>query len=299
MTILIASLADPGSTPPSIVVTLSSTDASTTPVTLTRYVNGAAQGIVRTSDGNPTQVAGTVTVVDTEAPFGVQVSYQANANGALSDPVLLDITDPWLVHPTFPGLSVPLTFRPGSLQQEVRAANVGVFAPIGRERPLTVSDGSRKAPTSSVTVRTETPVELTNLLAVLADSSVLLLNMPESMGTRFPASYVQVGDVQVARATDTAIDDDRDLSMPFWVVDAPVSGAGVYMPNPGTGGGQVIPGTGGGGTNAGGGTAGTGTRVWADVMASVNGGTWADVMAKYKTWADVAGQTTNTGTASG
>lgn len=290
MSVLVTARTDTASVPPSVVITLTETTTASSSVTLTRYVNGKVNGTVRTTDGGPVQVAGTVTVVDTEAPFGVQLSYQAGVGGTLSEPVLLDVDRPWLVHPSFPSLSVPVAFRPGTLQQEVRTANVGVFQPMGRLRPLTVTDGTRKAPTSSATLVTETQVELDALLGLLADSSVLLLNIPESMGTHFPASYIQIGDLQVSRWTDVGIDDNRDLAVPFWVVDAPVSGMGIYQPNPGTGGGQVIPGT-GGGTNGGGTSPGTGTRTWADVMASVNGGTWADVMAKYAHWSDVAGQT--------
>jgi hypothetical protein len=71
---------------------------------------------------------------------------------------------------------------------------------------------------------------------------------------------VSIGDVKLSRWTDVVIDDNRDVTLPFTVVDAPVSGSGSV--------------SGGGG--------GTTTRTWADL--AVERVTWANAKTAYSTW---------------
>lgn len=281
MSATITAYADPYSSPPSVAVSVSS--STPTAVVLTRFVNGAASGTVRTSDGLPLPVNGTATVVDYEAPIGRPVSYQAGITDALSDPVVLDVTVPWLVHLARHELSVPLTLRPGTLQQETRALSVGTFYPVGRSRPITVTDGARRSVSSSLVAMTEDEAALQRFLDLLADGSVLMLNLPTSMATQFPACYIQVDDLTVARWDPSVIDANRDLTLPFVVVDPPVSGMGVWLPGPAGGTGSV--GSSGGGTGTGTGTGNTGgTGSWSSILVR---GTWADVALADPTWADV------------
>lgn len=277
MSVTITANADPNSTPPSVAVSVSAATAAA--VTLTRFVNGGAAGTVRTPDGLPLSVNGSVTVVDYEAPIGRQVSYQASTSDPLSEPVVLAGTVPWLVHLTKPALSVPLDLRPGTLQQETRALSTGTFYPIGRGRPITVSDGARRSAASSLVAMTQDEAGLQRLLDLLDDGSVLLLNLPPSMGAQVTTSYIQIGDLTVARWDAGVIDGNRDLTLPFLVVDPPVSGQGVWLPGPAGGGGSV--GTGGGGGT---GTGGVAKGTWASVLTF---GTWADVALAEPTWADV------------
>jgi hypothetical protein len=45
------------------------------------------------------------------------------------------------------------------------------------------------------------------------------------MGLGFPPSYIAVGDVKLTRWSDTVIDANRDVTLPFTVVDRPIGGS--------------------------------------------------------------------------
>lgn len=263
MTVTVTPTVDLTSTPPSVSLAVVDSTGSTTSATIQRYVGGGTSGTVRTPDGNPTPMSATsaATIVDYEAPFGVPVSYGVNG-GAATDPVTLDITRPWLVHPFTPVLSMQVTLRPGSLTAETRPVMQGVFQPLGRKNPVILTDGVRKGSQSQLVVLTQSTAEFAALKALLADTSPLLLNIPASLDWGFNTGYIAVGDHKPTRVVDKLIESWRDNVLAFYTVDAPVSGTA---------------------SNTGGST-GPVTRTWAD--AGVESSTWAKSEALYSTWAN-------------
>lgn len=277
MSVTVTAVANPDSTPPSVLLTLTGSGSAA----LTRYVNGIVQGTVMTADGQPTTVNGATSFIDYAAPYGAQVSYQVNGAGALTDAVQINTDTPWLVDPFTPARSVPVSLRAGSFEQRTRATVRGVFQPIGRVRPLVVTSGARPSAESSIIVETTSDYEADHLELLLAYDSVLLLNVPASLGFGVPTDFISVGDVTEARPSDIGANPLRAWTLPFQVVDPPVAGTGTVW-NPG--GGAPGTGTGGGGGGQAGGGGSTGTRTWALAEAQVNG-TWADAAAKWPTWA--------------
>lgn len=152
----------------------------------------------------------------------------ANPAGIVTDTVTgaatLAVTDAWLVHPGVPGLSVKLNKITG-LAPRVSVVNRGVFQPYGRKTPIVVSDGRRKAPTSQLQVRTSSLAEKTAMNALLDDASVLLLNIPASLGWGVANEYVSLGDVEEARQLDEGADPYRVWTAPYQVVDRPIGGS--------------------------------------------------------------------------
>jgi hypothetical protein len=112
---------------------------------------------------------------------------------------------------------------------------------------------------SSITVSLEIASDIPRLRTLVSDASPLLLNLSPSLGADFPTRYISIGDVKLSRWTDVVIDDNRDVVLPFTVVDAPISGTGANT------------------------TTGTaGTRTWADL--SVERVTWANAETAYSLW---------------
>jgi hypothetical protein len=95
---------------------------------------------------------------------------------------------------------------------------------MGRSTPVVMGDGARHAAQSSLTVLTETLSELASLRALLANASVLLLNIPPQLGIGFDTCYITVQDVKIGRLTPEVIDENRSVSIPFYVVAAPAGG---------------------------------------------------------------------------
>lgn len=259
MALSLTATANPGSVPPSVLITLA---GATSPTTLTRQAADGSRSVVRTADGLPVPV-GTTSVVDYGAPFGEQLTYIGNGTTA-SNPVVLNVPDPWLVHPGRPGQSMPISVAEFGPRNAAPAQ--GMFRVIGRRNPIVVTDGQPGTLQSSVTVRTRTLAELGKLRALLSDAAPLLLNVPATLGWGVEAEYISVTSVEEARLMDYAGRPDRYLTLAYVVVDAPAGGWG------------------GGGT--GGGDGGTGTRTWADL--ALEAGTWAEAGALYATWADAA-----------
>lgn len=262
MTLTVVPTVDLASTPPSVGLAVTDSTNTVTSVTVQRLVSGGASGTVRTSDGGPLPLttSGTTkvgTLVDFEPPYGVPISYSVNG-GTPTSRVTVDSSVVWLTHPTKPGLSLPVTVT--ALTSRTQAVARGLFAVLGRDTPLAVTDGSRKAPAFTLQVRTSSLTELAALQQLLADTSALLLNIPITKGWGVPACYVSIGDVTETRTVPYGPVALREWSLPCQVVDAPVSGTAAN-----TSGGTPT------------------ARTWADL--SVERVTWANAKAAYSTWA--------------
>lgn len=226
MAITVTPTAQATNVPPRVQLDISAS-AGETSTTITRTNPDGTIVPVRTGDGNPlTLSAGAGTLYDYEAPFGAAVTYSSLETPTnITSAVIVSVSDVWLIHPGVPALSMPVVLRPGSLQDEVLSAKQALFWPQGRSTPIPVSDGSRKAAQSTLVVAAQSLGDVAAIRALVADAGVLLLNIPDGMGTGFGASYIAVQDVKMSRWTDVVIDGNRDVVMPFYVVARPAGGS--------------------------------------------------------------------------
>lgn len=244
-------VAIPAGTGVSVLVTRTGSDGNTYPVRL----------------ADPSLMAGTTWVgYDYEAPYRDTLTYNAAITylnpGTVTDIIAtgtyLPVGDIWLVHPGVPALSM-LLGDVQSLGTRLRPVNRGIFAPYGRTDPIVVTDGQRKSPQATIVVRTTTLEQLSALIALTADASVLLLNIPVSMGWGVGAEYISLGDLVEAREVNSGPDTARLTSGPYQVVSRPVGGS-------------------------------QSQRTWADVLAE--SATWQDVLTMRATWSEVLAPTT-------
>jgi hypothetical protein len=243
---------------PGVVTVVDFGDATASSDVVTFNSDGTASAaIADNGDGTAPEAVtgGGGLLYDYEAPFGALVSYTTlESPDTVSAEVVVPADQVWLIHPGVPALSMPVSLRPGTLQDAAFAARQGVFYVMGRANPVVVTDGARKGAASQLVVTTQSLDELSSLLALLSDAGALFFNPPADMNVGFGPAYIAVGDVKLSRWTDVQIDANRDVTLPFTVVDRPA-----------------------GGTQS--------ERTWADVIAEC--ATWGDVMAKFPTWLDV------------
>lgn len=262
------------SNPPSIRLDLTDPANAVTSATVLRLLPDGTSAAVRTPDGKPLTLttSGTAKVAsldDREAPYGQPVTYVAN-NTAFAGPVTLDEDQAWLINPGNPERSLPIeVWEIGATRR--KAAALGTFEVIGRERPIVITDGRRRSPETSITVRTRTLGQIAALDRLLADARTLLLNIPADFGWGVTREYVAIGDVEETRITEYGPQADRFWVLPYRVVDAPLGGTSSAT-DPGT------PPPGGGGT--------PGTRTWGSLALEV--GTWKAAAAKYPTYGAAA-----------
>lgn len=266
MTLSITATADNESSPPSAVVTV--TDTTVPPVssvTVLRVQSDGTTATVRTADGLPASLsliggASSVTLVDREVPFGQTVTYTVENTSAISDPVVVDSTRPWLVHLTNSAASMPVTIA--ELAPRTREVVEGVLVVMGRRRPLVVTDGIRRAAAATITVRTDTLAEQAALDLLLDDARTLLLNVPADQGWGVTWEYIAVSTSQEERLIDYAPGPRRYWVLPYRVVDSPAGGSFGSTP-------------GGGGDNT-----------WAALALQAT--TWGDAATLYATWSDAS-----------
>lgn len=252
MTITVTPTLELANIPPRVRLNVAAS-AGETSTTVERLNPDGTLVPVRTTDGNPLPISGGAGLVyDYEAPFGQPVSYSSLESPAtVSAEVTVAITDVWLIHPGVPSLSMIIALRPGTLRDETFIVKQAVVYPMGRTNPWTANDGSRKSSQSVLIVVTGSDVELQSLKDLIADAGVLLLNIPDGMNTGFTTSYIAISDVKVSRWSDGVIDWNRDVTLPFVVVDRPVGGSQAQ-------------------------------RTWPDVPAAY--ASWTAVKAHYSTW---------------
>lgn len=251
MAITVTATLEASNVPPRVRLNVSAS-AGETSTTITRLNPDGTTVAVRTGDGGPLALsAGSGLLYDYESPFGQAVTYSSLETPAnVTSPVTVPASQPWLIHPGVPVLSIPINLRPGTLQEETYAVQRGVFQVLGRENPVVVTDGARRSPAAELVLMTQSPDELAAVKSILADTSTLLLN-PSDSTWDFDACYIAVGDMKLSRWTDTVIDSYRDVILPFQVVDRPVGGS-------------------------------QSQRIWTSVISGY--ATWTAVRAAYPTW---------------
>jgi hypothetical protein len=272
VTVTITAAAQPGTTPPSVALTITST--SSAQVTVQRQLPDGTAENVRTANGAPLTVSGTTKLVDAGAPYGQQLVYVANG-ATVSNSVVLVVNQPWLVHLAYPDRSVPIDI--GTIEPLDRDIAQGTQWPMGGKYPIVVTDGTRHAPSGTITVLTEGLPDLAAIEQLLDDGSTLLLNIPSTLGWGIDWEYVAVGKLSEARIVQYGPESGRAWTLPYQVVQAPVGGTA------GIGGGIGAPGS---GNSGGGSSVPPGTRTWADLALEAS--TWTGAAAKYSSYAAAA-----------
>lgn len=210
----------PEATPPRVDLT----------VTWTGAVNVAVHrndpdGVARpVRDADPvTLTDGVWTGSDYESWFDVEHTWQVfgdDSTRATSTPGRLTPELPWLRHTAIPSRSVPVDLVSQAAPTTTLARSV--LAPIGRHTPIVISDGTRRAPSTSYGVRTWSLEEGAALTALLADGAVLLLDVPVGWRWGVTHEYLAIGDVTQTRLWEEwAPFEGRMWELPADLVDRP------------------------------------------------------------------------------
>lgn len=255
---------EPENVPPRVRINITDTGTPAVLAVNVTRMDAAGQSVpVRTADGNAFVLTASGsdrvgTLYDYEVPLGQVVTYKITENAAASATTQLDSDRVWLIHPGVPSRSLAVRCWPGSFDSVKRAVNQGVFYPMGREHPVVMTDGRRKAPESTLVIRTSSIPEIERVIALVADAQILMLNVPPSKGWGIGREYVAVGDISQDRRVRYGSDTTRTWTLPILAVGRPAGGSQAQ---------------------------------WslADVMTS--NATLADVKAKYATLADLQANT--------
>lgn len=212
---------------------------------------------VRQADPSVEIDASEVALIDYEAPYGSPVQYRtlaiADAEPDLEQTTLsttLNADRPWLIHPGTPALSQPLSVS--SLADRQREVNQSVQSPIGRLRPIVLTDGTLRAPVGSMELSTETFTERDALLALLQDLTPLLLNIPAGLAWGVTSEWVAFSGVSERALRGGS--EVRIWQLPYRVVERPVGTVNI-------------------------------ARTWVDVQGEA--ATWAELKNLYATWLGV------------
>lgn len=222
MTTTITATPEPAHLPPRVRLDVTWTGATTAMIQRTDP-DGTVQP-VRFADPI-VLTGGAATFYDYESWFGAATVYTATVgtSSVSASPVTLAATAVWLRHPTLPSLSIsPLIEFEDDVVRVIKAAKK---EPIGRKYPLVISDGSRKAPSSGMTLVTWTLDDKDALLSLFDDGTPLLLDVPPALGWGFTHQYMAVGNLTESRpAPDVAQEQARRWPFTYDVVDRPASG---------------------------------------------------------------------------
>jgi glycerophosphoryl diester phosphodiesterase len=211
--------ADAANLPPRVLLSLSGSAGAT--ATIVRIDQDGNSTPVRTA--NPATLAGGAWLgYDYEAPYGQPVTYVSTPNtgpALTSNPVTLNVTVPWLIHPGIPSLSQPLTVV--TIGTRTRTVNQGVFTVLGRPNAVTVNDGARHNPTFPLTIRTAALDDEDALLDLVGDGSALLLQVVYPNITRTRYEWVSVGDMDEDNPIGWFGSDFTQWTLPCTVTDPP------------------------------------------------------------------------------
>ncbi|WP_434315833.1 hypothetical protein [Leifsonia sp. P73] len=176
-------------------------------------------------------------------------------------PSTISPTQPWLIHPANPGLSMPMSSRDRST---VSIRNLGDITNdsittehqiLGAEFPITTTSGPRLGNKLQMVVGVRTAAQEQALRALLKDGTPLLFRAPASYPIGLDEGFYSVGQLTRGRLSQRLGDPMRNFTLPLTQVQSPAVGV-----------------------------ANTGWS-WAALAAQFP--TWQAVAAAFNTWADV------------
>lgn len=156
---------------------------------------------------------------------GVVQTYADQASATLSP------SDPWLIHPINPDLSLQLSHSNATTQLYVTVDSAQevtydeqrtLFAPLGRSRQVPVTYGNRRPGDWSLVLFAPTIALRDAVLSTLTDQSPLLLRKPSTSPWDMPDDWYSVGQVTDERFNDSETGTRRTLTLPLTPVDQPV-----------------------------------------------------------------------------
>jgi hypothetical protein len=171
----------PGGDVPQVRVTVASSPTVTGPVRLYRtHPDGQVFRVLL--EDNAT-IVGSYVGVDYHAPFNRPVTYHAETDtqvsvGSAEQWLISDSS--WLLHPTFPDLSVVVEKLVGPAAPYKYPSRASRFQVLNRRLPVHRNDYPRGGESGQVVVKCESEDSRAALKALLADDGVLLLNTPNT-----------------------------------------------------------------------------------------------------------------------
>lgn len=179
----------------------------------------------------------------------------------LSSPTTISPAAPWLIHPSNPGLSIPLGSKDRSaatlrtLGDVTNVSQVTEHQILGQQFPITTTSGPRMGNRLQVVVGVRTATQEKALMGLLADGTPLLFRAPAAYPIGLEEGFYSVGDVTRARIAQRLGDPLRNFTLPLTAVQSPI----VTVQNTG----------------------------WSWAMLAAQFPTWQAVAAAFNTWADV------------
>lgn len=247
---------EPAHSPPRVLIQLVYTGETT--ATITRTDPDGRDRPVRLAEPAALDGSGAWTGYDYESFFEAPFTYTAVVGGGgtlTSSSLSLDVPAVWLRHPGVPDLSMPIDFQGEG--EPIRPVVQAVLEPLNRAFPIVVTDGRRRAKRGTITIRTADAAEEDELLNLLADTSILLLDIPPTSKTynMDPHQYLSLGDLTENRQRADYYPWPRKIwTAPYIVVDRPAGGLQAEI-------------------------------TWDTVLANYS--TWNQVKTTFDTWNDV------------
>jgi hypothetical protein len=194
------------------------------------------------------------------------VSY---AGQVTSTPAIISPANSWMIHPSNPSLSVPISSQDRStatirsIGDITNPSNSTEHQILGQSNPIVTNSGPRLSSRLTMVIGTKTTAQEKALFALLGDGTPVLFRFPASFNIGFDDGFYAVGDIGRGRFAQRPGDALRNFTLPLTQVQSPV----VVVQNAG----------------------------WSDAALAAEFATWAQVAAAFNTYADVASNNRNPG----
>lgn len=211
-----------GNTPPRVQLTVAGVTTGAGTCTIQR--TDASGQVLNVRGAEPlVLVSGGGVIFDYEIPYGKAATYTVidslGATVATSSSTTLAVTQAWLIHPAVPSLSQPLYST--HLDDAVMPSGITLVPIPGREKPIPVGDGVRKADQSSLTIRVKDAAGASAMKSLLAGTTPLLVQLVYPWTTVSEWFYIAPGDLTRSRRSELFSDGRRGYVIPFTTVDRP------------------------------------------------------------------------------
>lgn len=171
-----------------------------------------------------TSVNGTVI-----GPIHVQTYPVADELAETSDEVTLNSDTTWLIHPSTPDLSFPVTYSSttaasfGGVDDVTNVSNATLHRILGSRNPVSISTGTRGSDETGMRINTVDSTERANLRALLASDFPILVQIPPSWGVDFNSGFYAVGATVERRLGVVGSEPSRETHLPLIKVQSPVA----------------------------------------------------------------------------
>jgi len=145
-------------------------------------------------------------------------------SGSLS----LSPVNAWIIHPSNPGLSIPIssgdrsTVTIRSIGDVTNQSAATEHVILGQSEPITTTNGPRYSNRLQMVLGVRTRPQELALSALIQDGTPVLIRFPGILPTGFDEGFYSVGDVQRARWAQRPNFEFRDVTLPLTKVQSPV-----------------------------------------------------------------------------